>query len=161
VKLALSLLLVVTAACKEKEPPKAPARAAHRTAGSAESPPPSGELPPAPPPALAAIDAGDPYDAPPTPSERALAARAEFLSKVAKTAKRGAGDCRALLAELDGFAAEARAMAQRRAEVTGAEASHDDQLVATTLRALTRIVSACPEKDRFDAFLNTLADAPP
>jgi len=162
VKLALLLLLAVTAACKEKAkaPAAEPARSAPPVARSAEPPAPGAEPPAPSPPAPPAVDAGEPIDAPPTTSEIALAARAAFFSKVAKTSKRGAGDCRALLAELESFGAEARAMSQRRADVTGAEVTQDDAIVATTLRALTRIVSACPDKDRFDAFLNTLADAP-
>jgi len=162
VKLALLLLLVaVTTACKDKA--KAPAAEPARTAPPvlpAAPPAPPAEPPAAPPPAPPVVDAGEPLDAPPTTSELALAARAEFFSKVAKTSKRGAGDCRALLAELESFGAEARAMSQRRADVTGAEVTQDDAMVATTLRAMIRIVSACPEKERFDAFLNTLADTP-
>jgi hypothetical protein len=163
VKLSLFVVLAMVSGlvgCKEKpkatEPPAAPARTAPPV--GAEPPrAPSPELPPPPPPA---IDAGDVIDAPPTKSELAVAARAEFFSKVGKTSKRGAGDCGALLAELEGFAGEARAMAQRRTEVTGAEVARDDALVSTTLRAMTRITSACPEKDRFDAFLNILGEVP-
>ena len=159
-KIALFVLLAVVAGCKEK--PKAteappPARTTPPVAGSAG---PRAQRPEVPPPA---IDAGEPItepDAPPTKSELAVAARAEFFSKVNKTSKRGAGDCRALLAELESFVGEARAMAQRRAEVTGAEVAQDDALVATTLRSMTRITSACPEKDRFDAFMNILGDVP-
>jgi len=162
VKLALVLVLVVAAACKDKpkEPVKEPARTAP-VAGSTEPHAPSPEPPPAtPPPTAPIVDAGEPIDAPPTKSELALAARGEFLSKVNKTAKRGSTDCGALLGELEGMAAEARAMAQRRTEVTGAEVAQDDAMVTTSLRAITRLVSACPEKDRFDAFLNVLGDVP-
>ncbi len=160
-KLALVLLLAVTAACKDKpkEPAKVPVPAAP-VAGSAEPRAPSPERPTPTPLALPIIDAGEPIDAPPTKSELALYARGEFLSKVNKTAKRGSSDCGALIAELEGMAVEARAMSQRRIEVTGAEVAQDDAMVTTSLRALTRIISACPEKDRFDAFLNVLGDVP-
>jgi hypothetical protein len=164
VKLALVVLLAVIAGCKEKPKAKEPAPAPARTTqvAPAQQVPlqrqvPQPQQPQQPQPV---IDAGDPIDAPPTRSEVALATRAEFFTKVNKTSKRGAGDCRALLAELERFAAEARGMAQRRAEITGAEVAQDDAIVATTLRSLTRITSACPEKDRFDAFLNILGDVP-
>lgn len=166
-KLALFVVLVaasVVAGCKEKpratEPPAAPARTTPPVPGPAERRASSPEQPPPPPAADAGESTEEPDRTPPTKSELAVAARAEFFSKVNKTSKRGAGDCRALLAELETFAGEARAMAQRRAEVTGAEIAQDDALVATTLRSMTRITSACPEKDRFDAFLNILGDVP-
>jgi len=163
VKLALVLVLVLTTACKEKakanEAARAPARA-EPVARSAEPRAPSPALPPPAPPAPPPADAADPIDAPPTRSELALAARGEFLGKVNKTAKLGGGDCAGLITQLESLMPEARAMAQRRTEVSGAEIAQDDAMVTTSLRALTRIVSACPEKDRFDAFLNVLGDVP-
>jgi hypothetical protein len=160
VKCAFVIAVALLGGCKDKEALKPPARTSPPAAGSIEPVAPAIASPAAPTIDAPVIDAADPIDAPPTRSELALAARAELFSKVAKAAKLGASNCGGLIGALEGMTAEVRAMVARRAEVTGAEVAQDDALVASTLRALTRIVSACPEKDRFDAFLNTLGEVP-
>lgn len=161
VKLALfAIALVISAGCKDK--PKEPARSAPPPPATTPTPRPSSapSAEPTPAPMVPADAAEAAVDAAPTPSQQALAARAEFFSKVAVTAKKSASDCGQLATALEALAPEARALAARRAEVTGEEVAQDDAMVRTTLRTLSRMTGACPDAGRFDALLNTLGQQP-